>query len=149
MTVLSPTIHRHKPLLPSRSMTLAHALAWAGHDCLGGCPESAADTPAQVWFLRRPTGLGVPRLGRGSLLVVDLGASSRLTVAAPGMLRAVNSCTVSDHLRVRERLPVDQGHALAVLYERQGSAVGPHGQCAGAGRALRPVVALPRPGGRP
>lgn len=66
MTALSPTTHRHKPLLPSHTLILADALAWAGHDCLGKCPEPAADTPAQVWFLRRPTGLAVPRLGRGS-----------------------------------------------------------------------------------
>jgi hypothetical protein len=92
------------PAVPTAfAFTLSSALAWAGHDCAGGCPPAVADLPADVWFVRRPGARSTAR--PQTLVVVEVDENPD---APPERIReflhAVDQCTRPDGIRVRERL---------------------------------------------
>lgn len=82
------------------AFTLATALVWLGHDCAGGCPPLILTLHARTW-IDRPT----PRPAGDSttLAIVEFDDTLQRAVVT-GMLRAVNACTYTDHIRVQERV---------------------------------------------
>ncbi len=93
------------------AFSVATALAWVGHDCHGGCPAETKTMSASVWFIRTP---GVNARSWATTLVV-MELSPRGGRAAPvqtpdsvrTMLRRVNDCTRSEHIRVQEWVKSD------------------------------------------
>jgi hypothetical protein len=88
------------------AFTLATALAWLGHDCVGGCPPELTGASASVWLL------GSGRVGQGTgadvLVVVGFGDCGLTPTVVDRLLLEVNRCALPDHIRVRERVKTDQ-----------------------------------------
>ncbi len=99
-----PRLHRPAD---GGAQTLGDALASLGHDPHDDCPAAAAGLDPDVWLVRSR-----PVTGALSLLIVDFGDSF-----LPGakLLRAINRCTRSDHIRVLMRRGEDHGRARSLL----------------------------------
>ncbi len=100
------------------AFSVATALAWIGHDFRGTCPAETTTQPASVWFVRTP-GVNAPRWVT-TLVVIDFSPRDRSAAPAQSpapvraMLRRVNDCTQSEHIRVRERVSGDHGRGATL-----------------------------------
>lgn len=103
------------------SFTLATALVLLGHNCPGGCPRTATECRAAVWFVRLPD--DTRSTWTRTLVEVAFLDVPRWGTRSRYLIGAINECVRPDHLRVRARTEQERAALVVALADRRRSRV--------------------------